>query len=387
MRRSIFRFLQFAAAAYILNGVVRKGFLLGNLQILSSSRDARMTRILSKMNLAKPGTRFWPTFFAHDAYLQMALFLFWKSRNWNTVEFNRHVIPCDDGGEVAVDVCKPPKGKADLPHDAPVLVILHTITGRSKDEAEFCRFAFERGWRPVVLNRRGHFTRLKNPKFNVMGCAKDTKTMINFVAEMFPKSFIGACGVSAGSGQIVSYIGQQEESGPVKAAVSLCPAYCMRTAFVNFNAKSPTLAKYILQTLKRFFIFKNRDILEEHPAFEGILNSNTVQEFVEKHVHFAGFDTFEDYLLHSNPMSHYEGTKVPCLILNSEDDPLCVVDNIPFSIVSESTNFALVLTKFGSHVAFREGLLGESCFMHRLTLDFLEAARKVNGEDLGGISS
>ena len=30
----------------------------------------------------------------------------------------------------------------------------------------------------------------------------------------------------------------------------------------------------------------------------------------------------------SNPMSHFRGSAVPCLLLNAADDPVCVRENV-----------------------------------------------------------
>lgn len=365
---------------YFLNGIFRKGFLRGKPKILSKTTDTRMQKILANMKLKNSkNTRFLPTFWAHGSYFQMFLLLFWKEVHSRTVNYDKHILKCSDGGEVAIEVFQEPKNGKKLPQDAPVVTLLHTITGNGNDEAEFAKLAYSKGWRAVVLNRRGHTSKLRSPNFNLMGCFKDTKLMIEYVKKLFPNSYIGAVGISAGSGQIVSYIGNQEENGPVRAAVSLCPAYSMDKAFENFDRKSPLLSKYLLNGLKKFFLLRNESLLSnfDRSAFEKTLRSTSVQSFFESHIKFAGFDSFEKYLEESNPMSHYKGNKIPCLVLNALDDPLCVEENIRLDIATEIENFALVLTNYGSHIAYREGIFGQRSFMHCLAMDFLESAKKV----------
>ena len=77
------------------------------------------------------------------------------------------VLMCDDGGEVSVDELR--SSDTLLSEEAPVLLLLHTITGKAEDCTEFALFCQNRGWRPVVLSRRGHFGRLKSPRFKIMG--------------------------------------------------------------------------------------------------------------------------------------------------------------------------------------------------------------------------
>ena len=39
--------------------------------------------------------------------------------------------------------------------------------------------------------------------------------------------------------------------------------------------------------------------------------------------------------------------------------------------------FSRVITKHGSHIAYREGFFGESSYMQRVALDFLDAAKSI----------
>mmetsp|Transcript_7173 Transcript_7173/g.14376 ORF Transcript_7173/g.14376 Transcript_7173/m.14376 type:complete len:393 (-) Transcript_7173:19-1197(-) len=371
------RGLAAAALLYCLDGVVRKGWLHGKCKVLHHPGDERMGRILQRMQTLKE--RFWPVCWAHGTYAQFIPHTLWKAYHAGSLRFDRNIVKCQDGGEVAVDVFHAPKGQHELPPDAPILLILHTITGRTDDEVEFAKYAYYKGWRACVLLRRGHMGTLANPKFNIMGCVDDTHRMVGCVQELFPTAcFIGACGISAGSGQIVSYIGQQPENSPVQAAVSLCPAYNIEEAFINFQSRSPRLAGFLLWGLKHFFITPNEELLRGELGFQQCLESTSVQEFVEAHVRFAGYSDLKEYLVASNPMEHYSGSKIPCLILNALDDPLCVEENIRYDIATKTENYSICLTQHGSHVAYREGIFGQGCFMHRVALDFLENARLEN---------
>jgi hypothetical protein len=57
---------------------------------------------------------------------------------------------------------------------------------------------------------------------------------------------------------------------------------------------------------------------------------------------------------------------------------------IPHEIFRTLGNSVLACTRQGSHVAWREGMFGESSYMNRLAMDFLEAARK-DAEEVGTI--
>jgi len=67
----------------------------------------------------------------------------------------------------------------------------------------------------------------------------------------------------------------------------------------------------------------------------------------------------------------------PTLIVNSEDDMVCLSENIREDIVGSLPGAVLLRTQRGSHIAFNEGVFGTGNYLSRVTMDFLEAARKV----------
>ena len=54
-----------------------------------------------------------------------------------------------------------------LPEDAPVLIVLHTVTGSGPRSWDFLRHVPRYGWRACVFNRRGCADmELKTPKYS-----------------------------------------------------------------------------------------------------------------------------------------------------------------------------------------------------------------------------
>ena len=127
----------------------------------------------------------------------------------------------------------------------------------------FLNDAAERGWRGVVLNRRGHTDQLKTSQFDIMGNVADTKVQIDIIAERYPGVFIGLAGVSAGSGLMVSFMGQMGDNTPVNAACSLCPAYDIDQAFRRIAIAHPLVDKFFVKDNSNyFFTGANGDILK-----------------------------------------------------------------------------------------------------------------------------
>lgn len=380
------------AAVYCLRGAWHNVLRAAPPKIYVKPGDARMTALVNKVATLKRPYR--PTFWAHSAYGQFLALGMSKVRYNRGYTYTTEVLRCPDGGEVAVREIVPDDAAA-LPQDAPVLLILHTITGTVSDEVELAKHAYRRGHRPVLLCRRGHFGKpLATPNFNIMGNAEDTHLMVKHVRAKYPRSFLGAAGISAGSGQVVSYIGQQGSflkrdmaagqlhplnGAPtphlVDAAVSLCPAYAVDSAFMNVTRDSPAIATLLLRQLKAFFVASNKHVFEGAVGYDAAMNSTTLRDFMQHTAGMTGHASYEAFLKTSCPMQHFYTNTVPCLILNAADDPLCVESNIRYDLAGCTDNYALAVTPRGSHVAFREGLLGGGCYMHDAAIDFLDACR------------
>jgi predicted alpha/beta-fold hydrolase len=73
-------------------------------------------------------------------------------------------------------------------------------------------------------------------------------------------------------------------------------------------------------------------------------------------------------------MSHFAHNKIPCLVFSAEDDPICLKEAILTDLFHLHSNYLLAKTKYGSHIAFREGVLGQRSWMMRVSVDFLDAS-------------
>ena len=71
-----------------------------------------------------------------------------------------------------------------------------------------------------------------------------------------------------------------------------------------------------------------------------------------------------------------DGIVRPTLIINSEDDMVCLPENIREDVVLEHGGALLLRTRRGSHIAFNEGLLGQGDYLSRVSMDFLESAKR-----------
>ena len=182
------------------------------------------TIVRSCPELARP--RYVPTFWAALTWPNLLLLMAKQSLEARfRSHFRRDLLTMEDGGRVAVDWAE---AGASLPAEAPIVIFLHTVTGSASSSTAYTRAATERGWRSCVFTRRGHGGLRLGPaaRVNLMGDAADTAAMVAHVRRLHPaSSYLAMVGISAGSGLLITYLGQQAAATPVQAAVSLCPAW------------------------------------------------------------------------------------------------------------------------------------------------------------------
>ncbi len=333
--------------------------------------DTRMHEIIKRTPSLQS---YKPPFWCKGAFLQIFWLIIREIIYYNTVKYERNKLIRPDGGTVCIDIAK----ADELKEDAPIVIFIHSITGSSNAINSFVRYARGLGWRSIVLNRRGHDNPLTSPNFNLMGDVDDTVAMLDHIKTIYPNcKFMAAVGISAGSGQVVSYIGREAHNAGAIAAVFLCTAYDIGQAFANLDQHYPFVASLLLKRLKVYFLKNNSRVLENATGFKEALQAKTIDEFAQAVSPMSGAEDWEQYLQAHNPMSHFQENQIPCLILNSLDDPICVKANIPDISYQ---NYALVLTQLGSHIAFAEGLFAQSSWMERVTMDFLETCLFLHNE-------
>ena len=178
---------------------------------------------------------------------------------------------------------------------------------------------------------------------------------------------------------LVTYLGKEGHNTPVQAACSLCPAYDITQAFTKVAQNYPVVDRHILNSMKKCFIRPNKEILstKSRTAYENCTNANTINEFVNSHYPFAGYDTLEDYFKDNNPMEFVDGIVRPLLVVNSEDDMVCLPENIREDLFQSLGGGLLLRTKKGAHIAFNEGIFGTGNYLSRVTMDFLDTAREL----------
>jgi predicted alpha/beta-fold hydrolase len=260
-----------------------------------------------------------------------------------------------------------------LPADTPTIVMMHTITGSPDSMRELVKDLHRyTGWRVALCVRRGHGN-LPMPvgKFCLFGSPEDLCEQIAHIQTSYPQSTLYGVGSSAGTSLLVRYLGEEGEQSPLRAAFALCPGYDLETGFDHLHRfYSRYMAKKVLKT----FVHPHVSVWQSKAGFKQLIAQKELSQLHRSYFEFAGYTSYADYDQAINPIHVFEQIKVPLMILNAEDDPVCNIRNFdPYKDrVRELDHVMVVTTKKGSHCGFYEGMRNPEAWSTKLMADFLK---------------
>lgn len=292
-----------------------------------------------------------PPRWARSGHVQNALTVF-RSDFAPAVDWDREDrLTMADGGTVSVQWL----GTEAAP-GTPVLVVLHTICGSGAALRRFLRsMQRQLGWVIAACNRRGHAgLELTAPQINTMGSTADLRRQIEAIEAQRPGATLYGVGVSAGSGLLVRYLGEEGAQAKLRAGVAVCPAYDIEDAFRYVDRRYDV---YLTRSLKRFFLERHRERLQHVEGYSECAAARSLAEFQDRIYGLAGYTSRDAYYDGSNPMRVAREMRVPVLVINAKDDPVCVERNLheQLDALQCLPRVTVALTRHGGHCGFHEG--------------------------------
>jgi predicted alpha/beta-fold hydrolase len=327
-----------------------------------------------------------PPLLMQTSFAQLIAYLL-KRRVAPPAAWRRHTLTTPDGGEIALDWYEGIHGDpnatavaASLPRDAPVIAVMHTLTGAARDFAAFAVVAASRGFRVAVCLRRGHLDApLKTPKFNLLGDCDDLDAHVAAIRDAFPRARVFGYAESAGTGLAVRHAGERGDASPFDATTCVCPGYDT-TEGGAFSRFEPLLDRYLLASVKKMFLSDNEKVLSSSgmsPSYEEMSRAGSMAELQRRLYGAEGYASLEEYHANTNPMGVVTGITRPMLVINSDDDPICAASNVSDNAwcFEGDVSRALVQTPVGTHCCFFEGrtIRPRSCWAHDAALEFFKA--------------
>ncbi|ESO97426.1 hypothetical protein LOTGIDRAFT_84384, partial [Lottia gigantea] len=283
----------------------------------------------------------------------------------------REYIEFVDGGTIGLDWVE--EGPI-LPPTAPIIVVLPTLTGSVSTCSNFCLRASQRGYRCIVFNKRGHGnTILKTPKLQGFGETADLREAVLHIHKTYPQARMMMTGASAGSGLLVSYLGDYEDHAIVCCGVTVAAGYDMVDLFSNCL---PLVYEVILLYHLKQILTQNRQMLESAVDFKTAMSAWSFTKYDGcVYAKFGGQSSALEYWKQNNPMRALNKIRVPILGVNSLDDPVCVKENIPFELISQDDNMVLLTINKGGHCGYLDSDL-ESKWLDNIILEYFDVILK-----------
>ena len=352
--------------------------------VVYMGKDALISKRLVEKCKTTLQSVFYPCPYVWNRHLVLIPFMvkgFLTKVIWPSVKWERELITLLDGEKIVLDWAISDEGQHTSEgteasdHDTPIVMIHHGAYCNSRDfpGQDYVHTALKRGWIVCALNRRGHGGRnvpMTKARWNFFGSTSDVAYIAKeVILKRRPRARLFMIGFSAGSGLTAKFFGEYNDL--FAAGVGVCPGYDISKCMARFATFYHDLLLYLG---KRFFLLRNEELLRNVEGYDVCMASTNLQSWLSNTYAMAGYKSPEDYYANCNPMVSVDNIRNPCLFINAEDDPLCVIENFYENKVSvdKSQHCIVAVTKTGSHLPFFEGWLMKN-WADRATYEFFDA--------------
>jgi predicted alpha/beta-fold hydrolase len=261
-----------------------------------------------------------------------------------------HQLQLADGDRLQLHENRPRRWK----DGDPIVLLVHGLAGswQSNYMIRFCRRFYENNFLVIRMNQRGcgpGFGLARHPGHS--GRSEDTRQVLQWLRERFPRSPVTLIGVSMGGNISLKMCGE-EGANPIAnlaAVVAVSPP-------IDLYETAKHLKRSLFRHLDLYFAYKLYSSLKAlQKIFPDIpvpkLNRLSIEEFDQKYTApQSGFADYVDYYQRCSSKLVMPDITVPTLILMSLDDPIVGPDAYQDLSLSKSTE--VLLTNRGGHVGF-----------------------------------
>ncbi|KAH9468372.1 hypothetical protein Pst134EA_011995 [Puccinia striiformis f. sp. tritici] len=299
------------------------------------------------------------------------------------------MIRVKDGGQISIDMSPPLSFDSGEEDSRPVLVVLHGLTGGSHESYVrsllhplISRF----GWRAVVVNFRGcAHTPLLTPKLYNAGATEDIRVVISYLKKkvVSPDVNLHAIGFSLGANVLTKYLGEEQDRSVIKSAVVVGNPWDLYAGHIFLESSflgriySRALASNLRGLMKRHIHnYKTR----KSAIDVGALYSNPNQSLYEFDSivtkSLGGFKSTESYYKSQSSTLVVNQIRIPVLSINARDDPIVSLDSIPVHNVLDNPFLMVLVSRFGGHLGWFEGVLNPRRMIDRPITEWFVAMNK-----------
>ncbi|XP_063155241.1 phospholipase ABHD3 isoform X1 [Candoia aspera] len=321
---------------------------------------------------------YYPTIWCWEGHLQTLLRPFITSKP--NVQYRNEVITATDGGQISLDWFDN-HNSIHYPDSStrPTILLLPGLTGTSKESyiLHMIQQSKTLGYRCVVFNYRGSAgENLLTPRTYCAANTEDLETIIDYIHKLYASAALMAAGISMGGMLLLNYLGKTGKKTPLKAAAVFSAGW---NAFESADSlEKPVnwlLFNYYLTSCLKSSVTRHRQVFDKLFNMNLVMKAKTIREFDRQFTTVMfGYPTIEDYYEDASPCHKLKKIGIPVLCLNSLDDAFSPNHAIPVEIAKQNPNIALILTSYGGHIGFLEGLWPRTCtYMDRIFKQFVQA--------------
>lgn len=318
--------------------------------------------------------KFHPAWWLPNGHLQTLYCVLGDFSQRDKVVYKRTMLRLKDGGTLGLDFT--PVDDSNLRPDAPIVVVLHGLTGGSYESyvrailSPVCLPPSEGGlgYRAVVVNFRGCAgVPITSPQFYSAGHTDDFRQAIFYISTVFPDAPLLGVGFSLGANVLTRYVAEEGRRCRLRSACILgCPwnltanNHRLDSSYIG-HVYSKGMGQNLVNLLK-----SHLDSLSQTPdhdvtkaAMAAVaLNKPTVKEFDNTFTRVGGgssppwpFATAADYYEYASSHKVLGDVRIPFLALNAADDP--VVQDVPMDAKGNEW-VIMALTSHGGHLGWFE---------------------------------
>ncbi|KAJ7756513.1 Alpha/Beta hydrolase protein [Mycena maculata] len=340
--------------------------------VLKSEKASVSLRELVETRCRSLASKFRPVWWLFNGHLQTIYAILGDFTKIDQVWYQRRLLRLLDGGTLGLDFA--PVEASSVPDDAPIIVVQHGLTGGSHEPyvrailAPACAPVEQGGlgYRAVVVNFRGcSGVPITSPKFYTAAQTDDLRQALTFISKLYPNAPLLGLGFSIGGNVMLRYLAEEGVNSRLCSACVLgCPWDLVTN---NEHLLNTTLGRHLylrgmgdnVMTLMRHHsqaFLANPD----HPAAKVVptvlrLKKPTLTDFDDLFTCNVGdtppfpFPSVRDYYTWASSHEVAEQIRVPCLTINSADDPVVHRVQMPSG---RNGYIVTVLTATGGHLGW-----------------------------------